>query len=263
MKNDSTAPAISIVTCTYNAATAIEITLRSVAAQDFGDFEHLIIDGNSSDSTMRIVERYRAEMAARGRRVVAISEPDGGLYFAMNKGLQLASGRFIVYINAGDRLHSADTLRRVAAAARPNSMGVVYGQTDIIDTEGRFLRHRRLKAPDELSWRSFQRGMVVCHQAFYARADIARSNPYDTSLRFSADVDWCIRVMRQCQQAGLRLKSAGCIVADFMDGGMTTANHKASLRERFNVMRRHYGLGRTVALHVWFALRSLVIGTKA
>lgn len=254
---------ISVVTCTYNAATSLQGTLESVAAQDFGDFEHLIIDGHSADSTMLLAERYRAEAAARGRCVVTISEPDGGLYFAMNKALAMASGRFIVYLNAGDRLHSTDTLRRVAETASRGGVGVVYGQTDIIDGEGRFLRHRRLAAPDKLSWRSFQRGMVVCHQAFYARADVARSCPYDTSLRYSADVDWCIRVMRRCGQEGLQLAPAGCVVADFMDGGMSSAHHKASLCERFKVMSRHYGLARTVALHVWFAFRALAIGTKA
>lgn len=256
-------PLISIATCTYNAASVLQPTLESVAMQLYDNVEHLIIDGQSADSTVEIASDYRDKMASRGRRVVVVSEKDGGLYFAMNKALALASGQYIVFLNAGDRLHSPSTLGEVASASAESRAGVVYGQTDIVDSNGQFLRPRRLSAPENLSWRSFKRGMVVCHQAFYARTDIARQTAYDTSLRFSADVDWCIRVMKTCEHRGLKLAYTGSIVADFEDGGMSTSYHKASLRERFRVMCRHYGTLQTIALHLYFALRALKKGSKA
>lgn len=263
MKEDSKQPIISIVTCTFNAEQTLEATLSSVSMQDYQTVEHIIMDGRSSDSTVAIAECYRMEMMGKGRKVVVVSEPDSGLYHAMNKALQLCTGRYVVFLNAGDRLHAMDTLSRVAAVAAESGVGVVYGQTDIVDSEGHFLRHRRLQAPQKLTWQSFRMGMVVCHQAFYACTDIARQTLYDTRLRFSADVDWCIRIMRQCENEGLTLLSTDCVVADFMDGGMTTANHKASLIERFRVMHRHYGLVSTIIFHIWFAFRAIAKGSKA
>jgi len=99
---------------------------------------------------------------------------------------------------------------------------------------------------------------VVCHQAFYARADIARRTAYDTALRLSADVDWCIRVMKECDSEGLPLAYTGTVVADFMGGGMSATSHKASLKERFRVMCRHYGTPQTIVLHLCFALRAII-----
>ena len=190
------------------------------------------------------------------------SEPDKGLYDAMNKGLRLATGDYIVFMNAGDRFPEADTLDKVMLAAvvgdgeeRP---AVLFGNTDIIDDKGNFLYHRRLSPPERLTWRSFRYGMVVCHQAFYARIDIARSLPYDTTFRYSADVDWCIRVMKEGERRHLLLRNIHAVVANYMEEGQTTIHHKDSLKERFEVMRRHYGLLTTVLLHAWFAVRKLL-----
>ena len=98
----------------------------------------------------------------------------------------------------------------------------------------------------------------MCHQAFYARTDIAKALPYDTSFRYSADVDWCIRVMKEGEHRHLLLRNIHAIVADYMQEGQTTLHHKESLQERFEVMKRHYGLVHTLLLHAWFALRSVI-----
>ncbi|MFC2622091.1 MAG: glycosyltransferase family 2 protein [Prevotella denticola] len=254
----------SVVTITYNAAQVLQPTLDSVFMQDYPHVEHLIIDGASTDNTVAIAEAYRKQSgeAENGHTVRIQSEPDNGLYDAMNKGLQLATGDYVVFLNAGDRFPAADTLDRVVLAAvvgdgeeRP---AVLFGDTDIIDGKGNFLCHRRLTPPARLTWRSFRYGMLVCHQAFYARTDIARSLPYDTAYRYSADVDWCIRVMKEGERRGLLLRNIHAVVADYVQEGQTTLHHKESLRERFDVMRRHYGLLQTVLLHAWFAVRSLV-----
>lgn len=254
----------SVVTITYNAASVLQPTLDSVLMQDYPHVEHLIIDGASADDTVRIAEAYRqqSDEAENGHVVKIQSEPDGGLYFAMNKGLELATGDYIVFLNAGDRFPAADTLDKVMLAAEVGDgeerPAVLFGNTDIIDSKGNFLCHRRLSPPERLTWRSFRYGMVVCHQAFYARTDIARALPYDTTYRYSADVDWCIRVMKEGERRKLLLRNIHAVVADYMQEGQTTLHHKESLRERFDVMRRHYGLVRTLLLHVWFVLRSVL-----
>ena len=254
----------SVVTITYNAAAVLRPTLDSVMMQDYPNVEHLIIDGASTDETLAIAKAYQklSDEAENGHVVKIQSEPDKGLYDAMNKGLRLATGDYIVFMNAGDRFPESDTLDKVMLAAvvgdgeeRP---AVLFGNTDIIDDKGNFLYHRRLSPPERLTWRSFRYGMVVCHQAFYARIDIARSLPYDTTFRYSADVDWCIRVMKEGERQHLLLRNIHAVVANYMEEGQTTIHHKDSLKERFEVMRRHYGLLTTVLLHAWFAVRKLL-----
>ena len=95
--------------------------------------------------------------------------------------------------------------------------GVLYGDTDIVDATGRFLHHRRLQPPAHLSWRSFRWGMLVCHQSFYARTDLAKGIHYNLDYRFSADVDWCIRVMKESARLHLPLRNVGAVVASSKD----------------------------------------------
>lgn len=249
----------TVITCTYNAATVLQRTLDSVRAQTWGDLEHLIIDGASRDDTVAMAEAYRDDDRDddNGHEITVVSEPDCGLYDAMNKGIARATGDYIVFLNAGDTLPATDTIETIASYVADGEPlpAVLYGDTDIVDDEGHFLRHRRLSPPDRLTWRSFRQGMLVCHQAFYARTDIARDTPYDLHYRYSADVDWCIRIMREGTRRHLALRRVPHVIAHFLDGGMTTANHRASLAERFRIMVRHYGLLTTLVMHAWFAIR--------
>ena len=252
----------TIITCTYQAEKEIERTLRSVLEQTYKDIEHLIVDGASTDATLPLAHTYVTESQAQnnGHQVMVTSEPDKGLYDAMNKGLKHATGDYVLFLNAGDTFPSESTLTQVAACAKGTSVlpGVLYGDTDIVDNEGRFVRHRRLSPPKKLSWKSFMQGMVVCHQAFYARTDLAKQVPYQLKYRYSADVDWCIRVMKMAQKQGLPLCNVQIVVANYLDGGMTEKNHKASLKERFRVMESHYGYLSTLFMHAWFAVRSVL-----
>ncbi|MBQ9665454.1 MAG: glycosyltransferase [Bacteroidaceae bacterium] len=238
---------ISIITVTYNAEATIERTLQSVAEQTYTDIEHIVMDGASKDKTVEIAQRYNT---------IVVSEPDKGLYDAMNKALKLATGDFLCFLNAGDKLHSKDTLAKIAAAADGSPIGVLYGDTHIVDNNGTFLRNRRLTPPEHLTWRSFKDGMLVCHQAFYINRQIAL--PYDLAYRFSADFDWCIRCMKEGESRGMRNIYVHEPLADYLSEGMTTANHKASLKERFRIMAKHYGLLPTVAQHIWFIFRALI-----
>ena len=253
----------TVVTITYNAEAVLQRTLQSVLRQTYGGVEHLIIDGASKDGTLQMAEDYKrlSDQSELGHKVIIKSEPDKGIYDAMNKGLTQASGDYIVFMNAGDCFPQDDTLEQVVHRCRlmesPSDElpAVLYGLTDIVDGEGKFLYHRRLQPPAQLSWRSFRQGMLVCHQAFYARTDIAKNLQYDTRYRFSADVDWCIRVMREAERMNLPLVPVGIVTANYLEEGQTTQNHRASLIERFRVMCRHYGFFRTVALHFWFLVR--------
>ncbi len=251
----------TIVTCTYNAAAVLQRTIDSVKAQTHPGVQHLILDGASKDATMDMVREYAA---GQPDRVLVVSEPDRGLYDAMNKGLALAKGDYLVFLNAGDKLHSVTTLTDLAAqleveatANRDMLPGVIYGQTDVVDDAGRFVSHRHLQAPDKLTWRSFKNGMLVCHQAFYVRTDIARRIKYNLHYRLSADVDWCIRVMKETERMGLKLYNSHLVLCDYLEGGMSVKSHRASLLERFSIMKKHYGMVTTVWQHIKFVKRNL------
>ena len=250
----------TIVTVTYNAEGVLRPTTDSVLMQSYAHVEHLIIDGASTDHTLQIAEEYRQKSAdaSRVHEISIISEPDKGIYDAMQKGLDRAAGDYVCFLNAGDRLPNADTLLMIADKVDNERMpGVLYGDTDIVDDEGNYLFRRRLTPPEQLTWRSFRQGMVVCHQAFYARTDIAQRVDYDLQFRYSADVDWCIRVMKECENDGLELKNLHLTVVNYLQEGQTTLHHRASLRERFRVMARHYGWLSTLVMHGWFAIRQL------
>ena len=240
---------ISIITVTYNAEATIERTLESVAMQTYPDIEHLVIDGASKDRTVEIARRYP--------HAIGVSEPDKGLYDAMNKGLKRATGDYLCFLNAGDKLHSKDTLAHlIELVSNGSPVGVLYGDTHIVDAQGNFLRSRRLTPPEHLTWRSFKAGMLVCHQAFYINRQIAQ--PYDLTYRFSADFDWCIRCMKEGEKRGMKNLYLREPLADYLSEGMTTANQKASLKERFRIMAKHYGLCTTIIQHIWFIFRAII-----
>ena len=247
---------ITIITVTYQAAAVLQRTLDSVSRQTCQDIEHLIIDGASKDDTVKMAKAYQEKVPYP---VIIQSEPDHGLYDAMNKGLHKATGDYLVFLNAGDTLHADDTLSTLNSqlSTLNSHPAVIYGDTAIVDSEGKFLHLRRLRPPKQLTWRSFKQGMLVCHQAFYVRTDIAQQEDYDLQYRHSADVDWCIRVMKRAEEMRLPLVNTNTILADFMEGGNTTQNHRASLKERYQVMCHHYGKASTIVMHAWFLVRQL------
>ena len=235
-------PLFSIITITFNAAATLPATLKSVEQQSFADYEYLVVDGASTDGTVAIA---RASSAVTS----VTSEPDRGLYDAMNKGLRRATGRYLIFLNAGDALHAPDTLQKIARSVEETHPDIVYGETALVDAQRTFIAMRRLQAPDVLSVKSFRMGMLVCHQAFVVRRAIAPE--YDLHYRFSADYDWCIR----CMQVAKTITNTHEILIDYLNEGVTTANRKASLRERYAIMCRYYGTLPTFLRHLWFAVR--------
>ena len=246
----------TIITCTYDASKYIDRTLESVQEQSYPHIEHFIIDGASKDDTVKKAQTYAYDSRYP---VIVKSEPDNGLYDAMNKGIQLAKGDYIIFLNAGDVFQEEDTLTCIAEQLKGKSLpGVIYGDTDIVDEKGNFIRKRRLSPPEKLSWESFKEGMLVCHQAFYARNDMARQVPYDLSYKYSADVDWCIRIMKEAEKQGLELWNTHKTLCSYLEGGMTQKSHRASLIERFKIMSNHYGTLTTICQHLWFVVRAVL-----
>lgn len=236
-------PLISIITITYNAQKCLEPTLRSVADQTFRNYEHLLIDGASTDDTLSIARRYED--------LRILSEKDSGLYDAMNKGLRMARGRYVLFLNAGDSFHSDKVLQRYAERALLGD-DIIYADTVIVDSDRHIIGRRHLTAPECLTFDSFSKGMLVCHQAFMVRRDLAPE--YDRQYRFSADYDWtvrCIAASKPERNTNLRI-----IAIDYLSDGLTDKNKITSLKERFKIMSRHYGVLKTVLNHLSFTFRA-------
>jgi glycosyltransferase involved in cell wall biosynthesis len=251
---------ITYVTITFNAAAVLRRTLDSVLSQDYPEITHLIIDGASTDDTMKIVDDYieRSNAADNGHSIHVTSEPDKGIYDAMNKGLRSVDGAYVCFLNAGDFLPSPDIVSRIAEMVNGQLPSVLYGDTDIVDSSGNFLHHRRLAPPENLTWKSFRNGMLVCHQAFYARTDFAIATPYNQEYRYSADVDWCIRIMKAAAKENVPMLNLHMVVANYTQEGQTTLHHRESLKERYRVMECHYGRVQTFFMHCWFIIRAVL-----
>ena len=241
-------PKFSIITVTYNAASVIMPTLESVIAQGYTDYEYILVDGGSKDDTVAIAKTSGIQFAH------VISERDKGIYDAMNKGISLATGDYLCFLNAGDAFYAPDTLQTIAGAiADENELpDVLYGETAEVDDSRKFVRMRRLQAPEKLDWRSFRNGMLVCHQAFYARRGIAPM--YDLKYHLSADVDWCIKVMKRAK----KMVNVNATVVNYLQNGISLQCHRQSLIERFKIMSKHYGLLPTIGRHIWFVIRAIV-----
>lgn len=242
---------LSVITVTFNAEKTLERTLKSVQEQTYPDLEHLIADGASHDGTVELIRKYAEISLQAGLKWT--SEPDRGLYDAMNKAIGMASGDYLCFLNAGDTFFSADTVEKMMYSFDAGSPpDILYGETAIVDNKGTFLHMRRLQAPDKLTWKSFKQGMLVCHQAFIVKRELAE--PYDLSYHFSSDFDWSVRMMKKTTS----IHNTHLTLVNYLSEGMTTDNHKASLKERYRIMAKHYGHISTFLHHIWFVIRTVL-----
>jgi glycosyltransferase involved in cell wall biosynthesis len=234
-------PGISIITVVFNGEKHIGRTIESVLAQTYKELEYIIIDGKSTDRTLELIRGYK------GIHKV-VSEPDKGLYDAMNKGLEAASGDYVWFLNSGDQIFSKDTIETMVAGlnGRPD---IIYGGTMIIDEAQNEVGDRRLKPPVQLTWKSFRQGMVVCHQSILVKR--AGAPLYNLNYRLSSDIDWAIRAAKEATQ----IHNSNLVLSRFLEGGLTDHNIKAGLKERFKIMRHYYGLIPTILRHFVFGIR--------
>lgn len=231
----NTQPVLTVVTVVYNNVQDIERTMLSVLGQSYPAIEYIVVDGQSTDGTLQVIEQYKPKLAK------LISEKDKGIYDAMNKGLAMATGAYIIFMNSGDEFYDVDTVRAVFAAA--DGADIYYGETEMITGDGQSLGRRRHKAPANFTWKGFKYGMSISHQAIYIKRTLAE--PYDMQYQLSADIDWIIRAAKKAK----KIVNVNRYVAKYLVGGMSKKKHRQSLQERFDIMKRYYGLIPTVFNH--------------
>ncbi|MCF0210613.1 MAG: glycosyltransferase [Bacteroidales bacterium] len=223
-------PFVSIITVCYNAADVIEMTLKSIRRQEYDNFEYIVIDGASTDGTQEILLQNRDIITKY------ISEKDNGIYDAMNKGLYLAQGDYVWFINAGDKIPHKTTLLDIMESSI--LMQDIYcGQTKIINKSGEKIGKRRLKLPKTIKKNSFLWGMVVCHQSFIVKRSIV--SKYDTSYRHCADFDWMLKAVDKADKQLISRSSH--TFSYFLEGGHASQNVFKANWERFEIMIKHFG----------------------
>jgi glycosyltransferase involved in cell wall biosynthesis len=241
-------PLITIVTITYNAEKYLGRTLESVQDAlkhiDPASLEYLIIDAKSKDNTLAIARKF-------GFITTVVSEPDKGLYDAMNKGLRLASGKYIWFLNAGDEIYDSAVLHKLGSQLSQDP-DICYSDAMFVREDGtevglrsKFTPH---DLPDHLKWRDFKYGMKVCHQAFIPKTALAPE--YDAN-NLSADIDWEI----SCLKKANTITFLDFVLCKYLLGGTSVQNHKRSLTDRFTVLRKHFGLFPTLFNHLFIFWR--------
>jgi len=236
-------PKVSVVTVTYNAVNELKATLDNLKKIDYPELEVVVIDGDSTDGTKELLATYGETVTFWS------SEKDNGIYDAMNKGLEAATGEYVWFINAGDFVHDTDALKKIFSDKRIFS-DIYYGETLMRSISGEILGLRRKKLPKELQWTDFIDGMVVCHQSIIVRKDIAPL--YNTEYRYASDVEWVLLSLKNART----IENTNLILSEFTEGGTSTKYKKESLKERFRIMVKYFGVLPTLFAHFKFFINS-------
>lgn len=243
----------SVITINYNNLKGLRRTFESVAGQTArADIEFVVVDGGSSDGSVEYLNSRQSEMD------IFVSEKDKGIYDAMNKGLHLATGNYVWFVNSGDAIFEKETAQKLLplTASQPD---ILFGDTMFIDDNGKELglisRLKPQTLPKVLDKNSFRFGMTVCHQAFLAKRDICVD--YDLQYRQAADIDWILKLLAK-NPVSLR---ANHVLARFETGGSSSTNEKKAWKERYAVLSSHYGAAGNFLAHIWIVLRRILFNT--
>lgn len=233
---------ISIITVVFNRREDLKKTIGSIRAQTFRNIEYIVIDGGSTDGTLNVITENQDIISKY------VSEKDNGIYDAMNKGLRIAEGDYVWFLNAGDEIYNADTLENIFRAN--DTADAYYGDVMYVDREGNELEKRKLKKPPEkFSYKSMIYGMVVIHQSFIVKRALAAV--YDTNYKYCSDIEWMISSLKKCGE----VYNTHLILSKFQIGGYSKNNIIPSNRERFGILVKHFGLVRVLLAHVVLSFR--------
>ena len=244
-------PKVSIITVVYNAVDILEHTILSVVNQRFQDVEYIIIDGDSTDGTLQIIDKYSKDI----HRI--ISEKDKGIYDAMNKGLHIAQGDYVLFLNARDELNDEHVLEHIFSTTESD---VYYGETFLMNSERKVLGTRTTlstrKLPESLHWKNMINGMVVSHQSIIVKRELAPY--YEQQYKCSADIEWVITALKRAK----KVTNVHTVISKYLIGGYSIANQKQCLKERYKIYVRHFGLFNTFLAHVKIIVKNVIMKLK-
>lgn len=220
---------ITVVTVCRNAENSIRKTIESVLDQRFSDYEYLIVDGASTDGTLSVIESYSDKFAEKNILFHSISEPDKGIYDAMNKAIDKAHGEWILFMNSGDTFFNGEVLNRLFGFDI-SGYDIVYG--NVLITENNMYKFNSAGFITDQGFFS-----PICHQGMMTRTSVLRDYKYDTGYRLAADYDSMIRI----HKVGGKFKKTDLTVAVFELGGTSFKQSIRYLKEMY-VSRKSAGI---------------------
>lgn len=230
-------PKISIITVVFNNKDNLFRTIESVRGQKYDNIEYILVDGGSTDGTLDIIKQNEDFIYKW------ITEKDNGIYDAMNKGIKLAAGDYIWFLNSGDMIYSNDTLQKIFDISE--TADVFYGDTELFDESGKNFGRRKLKTPPEnLTWKNMIDGMVITHQSLITKRSIIPE--YDLRYKYCADIDWTIKVLKNSKE----IRNTHLILSKFLMGGFSRKNTIKSLFERLKILSSHFNLLYVLLNHI-------------
>ena len=218
---------ISIVTVCYNEEKNIAKTIESVLNQTSNSFEYIICDGKSADKTVEIAKTYAVKFKEKGVEYRVYSERDGSIYAGMNNGIDRATGDYVIFINAGDKLNYEDAIKNVIEAVGNNSPHVIYGNSLYVDM--------CVCSVFDTCHKDLERGMTLAHPATLVRSDVIKSHKFDTSFKIAADYN----MMLTLYQENCEFLKVDVIISNFYADGISSINRCASASESCRVRRLH------------------------
>lgn len=216
----SKSPHITIITVTYNCAHLLEKTIDSILIQDFNDYEYLVIDGQSTDGTLDVIRKNQQHIT------YWCSEKDKGIYDAMNKGIKKATGKWIIFLNAGDTFANNNVLTKVSSYTYHTDYDIVYG--NILVRRNNQLVERKALPP-----RNKQR-MFFCHQSAFVKTDILKQMPFDIQFKMSADFHF----FKRCLLMGHKFLHVDEPFAIFDLTGVSNTNRLKGLYDNVKVIQK-------------------------
>lgn len=236
---------VSIIVCTFNSAKRLPKTLDSLLAQPFDAYEVVIVDGASTDETLEVIKAYENKF---NRRLRWISEKDSGIYEAMNKGIAMAQGEFVVFIGAGDWLEK-DALEKASKCIDKNpEADAVFGKTRIWNAD---LKNSRLvqTGPEYLPCHPMQHPSL-----FYRKSLHDKFGLYDESYRIAADYAFCLKAF---YDGGAMVSAIDAVISNFVTDGMSSKNNFRVLRENMRA-RKEFGLKTNFLREIKFYIKGLL-----
>ncbi|MBO5379053.1 MAG: glycosyltransferase [Clostridia bacterium] len=236
---------ISVVTVCFNEEENIERTIKSVLRQSDTSYEYIICDGKSTDKTVEIAESYRQAFEEKGVNYILKSEKDGGIYYGMNNGIDLATGDYLIFINAGDCLHGTEAIKTIVDVIKKseNKIDVLYGDINFVQ-RGRY--HRIAGNHSDL-----KQGMSICHQAMVISGEIMKNERFNTEYKIGADYDLALKLYL----GDKNFLHVDEVISDFYAGGVSNVKIRETVEESFKI-RDVYSIGYDVTAEMKRAAKS-------
>lgn len=238
---------ISIITVCYNAEKTIERTIRSIINQNYPDIEYVVVDGKSTDKTIEILEKYKNDIG------IIVSEKDKGIYDAMNKGIALSSGSYVLFLNADDYLFSSDTIKNLmSVVSTEHDTDIFYGNVLMYEDNNGYAK---IWKPEPVSSKLLYRSTLPHPSTIFKRSLFEKIGMYDDSYKIAADFEFYVRAFRN----GAKFRYVDQLVSVFSYGGISTSseNKKLTHDEREQILAKHFSVTQRCLLRIRVRIKKL------